>query len=62
MFTIEDIIRTLNEIEVKGRDNLDKLLGAIMALEFMQKAQENAAADVCDTEAAEETEAPRTEE
>lgn len=38
MFTIDDIIKTLNEIEVKGKDNLDKLLGAIMALEFMKKA------------------------
>lgn len=62
MFTIEDIIRTLNEIEVKGRDNLDKLLGAIMALEFIQKAQENAAADVGNTTAEADAEPPETEE
>lgn len=38
MFTIDDVIATLNDIEVKGKRNLDKLLGAIMALEFMKKA------------------------
>jgi hypothetical protein len=41
MFTIDDIIRTLNEIEVKGKENMDRLLGAIMALEFMKEAQKN---------------------
>ena len=29
------IINTLNQIEVKGSDNLDKLLGSIQALEKM---------------------------
>lgn len=43
MFTIEDIIKTLNEIEVKGRENMDRLLGAILALEFILKAQQEAA-------------------
>lgn len=62
MFTIEDIIRTLNEIEVKGRDNLDKLLGAIMALEFIQKAQENAAADVSNATAEADAKPPATED
>lgn len=43
MFTIDDVIATLNDIEVKGKKNLDKLLGAIMALEFMKKAEANEA-------------------
>lgn len=30
---IRCVIATLNDIEVKGKDNLDKLLGSIMALE-----------------------------
>ena len=41
MFEIQDVINTLNSIEVKGRDNLDRLLGAIMALEAIQAAQNN---------------------
>lgn len=39
MFTIADIIKTLNEIEVKGKDNMDRLLGAILALEAVEQAQ-----------------------
>lgn len=39
MFTIEDIIATLNGIEVKGKDNLDKLLGSILALEAVVESQ-----------------------
>jgi predicted dinucleotide-utilizing enzyme len=46
MFTIDDVIATLNDIEVKGKKNLDKLLGAIMALEFMKKADEEKIKDV----------------
>ena len=56
MFTIDDIIRTLNDIEVKGKDNLDKLLGAILALEFVKKAQENEAQDAVADGPAEEAE------
>ena len=41
MFTILDVINTLNTIEVKGKDNLDKLLGCIMALEAMREAEKN---------------------
>lgn len=41
MFTLEDIIRTLNSIEVHGKENMDKLLGVILALEAMQQAQSN---------------------
>ena len=33
--TLSRIITTLNQIEVKGKDNLDKLLGCIMVLERM---------------------------
>lgn len=39
MFTIYDIISTLNNIEVKGKDNLDRLLGVIMALESIANTQ-----------------------
>ena len=39
------VINTLNSIEVKGKDNLDKLLGCINALEQMmaqaEKGEEN---------------------
>ena len=41
MFTIDDIINTLNGIEVKGKENMDRLLGAILALEAVKAAQEN---------------------
>ena len=46
MFTIDDVISTLNDIEVHGKKNLDKLLGAIMALEFMKKADEGKISEV----------------
>ena len=45
MFTIPQIIATLNDIEVKGKDNMDKLLGCILALEAIEQAQNNAAAE-----------------
>ena len=35
MEIIQSIINTLNQIEVKGKDNLDKMLGVILALEMM---------------------------
>lgn len=38
MFTVEDIISTLNQIEVKGKENMDRLLGCIMALEAILEA------------------------
>ena len=41
MFTIEDIINTLNQVEVKGKANLDRLLSAILALEFILEAQKH---------------------
>lgn len=34
------VISTLNDIEVKGRENLDKLLGSIMALERIAQDME----------------------
>lgn len=37
---IERIISTLNNIEVHGRDNLDMLLGCIMALEQIESQME----------------------
>lgn len=40
---IRCVIATLNDIEVKGKDNLDKLLGSIMALEGMAQAMEQPA-------------------
>lgn len=50
MFTIDDIIETLNGIEVKGKENLDRLLGAILALEAVKKAQDNQAKAEAETE------------
>ena len=34
---LEEIYNTLNQIEVKGRENLDRLLGVMMVLEAMLK-------------------------
>lgn len=34
------VISTLNDVEVKGKDNLDKLLGSINALESAVQALE----------------------
>lgn len=36
------VISTLNSVEVKGKDNLDKLLGSIRALETIVQAEEAA--------------------
>lgn len=41
LFTIQDIIDTLNKIDVHGRDNLDRMLGVIYALEAMLQAEKN---------------------
>lgn len=40
--TVEAVIRTLNDIEIKGRNNMDMLLGCILALEsaLNQKEEE----------------------
>ena len=38
--TIKCVIATLNDVEVKGRDNMDKLLGCIMALETVVQMAE----------------------
>ena len=40
---IRCVIATLNDIEVKGKDNLDKLLGSIMALEGVAQMMEQPA-------------------
>lgn len=40
---IHCVIATLNDIEVKGKDNLDKLLGSIMALESIAQLMEQPA-------------------
>lgn len=37
---IRCVIATLNDIEVKGKDNMDKLLGSIMALETLAQELE----------------------
>lgn len=37
---INRIIHSLNQLEVKGKNNLDILLGCIMALEEIQKQME----------------------
>lgn len=38
---IRCVIATLNDIEVKGKENLDKLLGSIMALEGVAQMMEH---------------------
>lgn len=38
---IQGIINTLNTIEVRGKDNLDKLLGCILLLENIQQKINN---------------------
>ena len=43
MFTLEDIINTLNHVEVRGKENMDRLLGAILALEAMREGMNNEA-------------------
>lgn len=40
------VIATLNDVEVKGKDNLDKLLGSIMALESFANTLEQPAPEV----------------
>lgn len=40
---IRCVIATLNDIEVKGKDNMDKLLGSIMALESIAQIMEQPA-------------------
>lgn len=39
---IDAIVESLNKVEVKGKDNLDYLLGSILALEQLSKALEEA--------------------
>lgn len=38
---IDNIINTLNQIEVRGKDNLSMLLGVIHALEELKKGEED---------------------
>ena len=45
---LQQLIRTLESIEVHGRDNLDKLLACIMFLESEVKALEKAESEVTD--------------
>lgn len=45
-FSIDSIINTLNHVEVKGKDNMDRLLGAILALEQIKATQEQNAPDL----------------
>lgn len=53
MFTLEDIINTLNQVEVKGKNNMDLLLGAIMALEAMREGMQNQAKEEAEAKAKE---------
>ena len=41
--TIAAVIRTLNSISVRGKDNIDMLLGSILALEGMLNEAESEA-------------------
>lgn len=40
---IRCVIATLNDVEVRGKDNLDKLLGSILALEGLANRMEHPA-------------------
>ena len=42
MEIIQLIIKSLNQIEVKGKDNMDRMLGCIQGLERFDKAMEEA--------------------
>lgn len=42
---IKMVISTLDTVEVKGKDNLDKLLGCINALESVAQAEETQRAE-----------------
>ena len=42
MEIIQLIIKSLNQVEVKGKDNMDRLLGCIQGLERLDKALEEA--------------------
>lgn len=42
---IRMVISTLNDVEVKGKDNLDRLLGCINALESVVQVREAAPAE-----------------
>ena len=42
---IRCVIATLNDIEVRGKNNLDKLLGSIMALENIAQDMEHLSQD-----------------
>ncbi len=46
--TIASVIRTLGGVEVKGKPNLDKLLGSILALEKVLAEMERGDADAAD--------------
>ena len=39
MITLRGLLATLCDIEVKGRENLDKLLGCILAVEALIQAE-----------------------
>lgn len=39
LFTIQDILNTLEQIDVHGKANLDRMLGVIYALEAMLQAE-----------------------
>ena len=43
--TIEKLIATLNLIEVRGKNNLDMLLGCILTLEQLEKELEDGEVD-----------------
>ena len=42
------VISTLNDVEVRGKDNLDKLLGSINALETVAQALEASTAHLAE--------------
>lgn len=51
---VRAVISTLNTVEVKGKENLDKMLGCINALEQVAKNVECAAAAAAENETEED--------
>lgn len=39
--TLQLILNTLNQIEVKGKGNIDRMLGVMVAIENLMKAEQN---------------------
>lgn len=57
-FTLQDIIDTLNQVEVHGKANLDRLLTSIICLEAFIQAQTGEAQPIAEEAPSVEPEVP----